>query len=47
MRILLLYMRKHCISADRKPLTCIALAQLQTCLFHLLKHVLFGCMREK
>ena len=45
MPILLLYMRKYGILANRKPLMCIALAQ--TCLFYLLKHVFFGRMREK
>ena len=45
MRILLLYMRKYGILANRKPLMRIALAQ--TCLFHLLKHVFFGRMRGK
>ena len=43
MRILLLYMRKYGILANRKPLMCIVLAQ--TCLFHLLKHLCFGRMR--
>ena len=45
MRILLSYMRKYDILANRKPLMCIALAQ--TCLFHLPKHVFFGRMRGK
>ena len=45
MRILLLYMRKYGILANRKPLMWIALPQ--TCLFHLLKHVFFGRMRGK
>ena len=45
MRILLLYMRKYGILANRKPLMCIALAQ--THLFHLLKRLFFGRMRRK
>ena len=45
MRILLLYMRKYGILANRKSLMCIALAQM--CPFHLLKHVFFGRMRGK
>ena len=45
MLILLLYMRKYGIFANRKPLMCIALAQ--TCPVHLLKHVFFGRMRGK
>ena len=41
----LLYMRKYGILANRKSLTCIALAQ--TRLFHLLKPVFVGLMRGK
>ena len=44
MRILLLYMRKYGILANRKPLMSIALAQ--ACRFYLLKHVFFGRMRR-
>ena len=43
--LVVIYMKKYGILANRKPMMCIALAQ--TCLSHLLKHAFFGRMRGK